>query len=72
MLDYRTPEGISATATRIAAVNIAASLILNRSTVPDEIERISLATFLIELGRDLAHALDEANDPYLDSHGEGA
>ncbi len=72
MLDYRTPEGISATATRIAALNIAASLILNRSTVPDEMERISLVTFLVELGRDLAHALDEANDPELDHRSKGA
>lgn len=72
MLDYRTPEGICATANRIAAVNAAAALILNGSSVSDEMERISLVTFLVEIGREMADALDEANDPDWNSRSEGA
>ena len=72
MDDYRSLEGISATAARIAALNLAASLILNRSTLPDDLGRINLVTLLIKIGAELASALDEANDPYLDKHGEGA
>lgn len=70
MLDFRTPGGISDTAGSIAAVNSAAVLILNRSTVPDEMERINIVSLLLRLSHDLAAALDEANAPDLDN-GEG-
>lgn len=72
MPDYRTPEGISTTATHIAALNIAASAILNRSAVPEEIERIALVSYLLEIAHILANALSEANDPDPESRREGA
>lgn len=70
--DYRTPEGISTTATHIAALNIAASALSQPLRRAGGDRRLALVSYLLEIAHTLANALSEANDPHPEEPEQGA